>query len=472
LSKGRVGFSRVAGLVVVLLGAALAVRADYRASYETAIKAIDRKDWSGAIRALKAAVEDKSAEGERVLIYGMRYKIYLPHYYLGLAYFNTGNCAEAVKSLDESDRQGAIRQQAEYKDLQRITEQCRGQLPQPAPPTAPAPPTPDRAALTAALNEAEREIGQAERSAAGISKLRGDPALSAIWQGDPSLRDREARAGQDLSAARSALAEAKSRGDQARATSAKETAARAYQAFKALSTLLGERRESAEKMARAREALETQAREREAREKQSKEAEAQAAVRRTFDELGLRLNEARRVLAEADRRQPLPAALARPRGELASAVSEAQKATITMTAADLARLRDRLESQAGVLRKALASTPEAAASLSPSIKPPGVLVEAASAYFQADYSRAAKLLQTIDLSDRRAAAHAFLFRSAAAFATYVLGGEKDRALRDQSEKDARESRRLDPTITPNARAFSPRFADFFRRSSAAGQSAS
>ena len=34
-------------------------------------------------------------EGGRVLIYGMRYKAYLPNYYLGVAHLNLGNCDAA-----------------------------------------------------------------------------------------------------------------------------------------------------------------------------------------------------------------------------------------------------------------------------------------------------------------------------------------------------------------------------------------
>ena len=98
---GRVALA-CAAIFVLLVAAA---SADYRASYEKGIKAIDNKDWSGAIQALREAVAEKSAEGERVLIYGMRYKPYLPHYYLGLAYFNTGNCEAAVKAWAESERQ-------------------------------------------------------------------------------------------------------------------------------------------------------------------------------------------------------------------------------------------------------------------------------------------------------------------------------------------------------------------------------
>src|SRR5712692_3728615 len=102
--------------------------ADYRESYEKGIKAIDHNDWGRAMESLRAAVTENSVEGERVLIYGMRYKRYLPHYYLGLAYFSTGNCPAATKAWAESDRQGPIREPAEYGTLVRPRDLRHGIL--------------------------------------------------------------------------------------------------------------------------------------------------------------------------------------------------------------------------------------------------------------------------------------------------------------------------------------------------------
>lgn len=112
-----------AGVALAVLGAPSA-RADHRASYEKGIKAIDQSDWSEAFDALHEAVAEKPIEGERILIYGMRYKTYLPYFFLGLAYFRTGNCRAAVRSWAESDRQGPIRETAEYKMLRELRDRC------------------------------------------------------------------------------------------------------------------------------------------------------------------------------------------------------------------------------------------------------------------------------------------------------------------------------------------------------------
>lgn len=107
--------------------AASGLPADHRASYEKGIKAIDQGEWHEAFDALHEAIAQRAVEGEKVLIYGMRYKPYLPYYYLGVAYLRTGNCRAAVRAWDESERQGAIRTAPEYRTLQESRQMCLAQ---------------------------------------------------------------------------------------------------------------------------------------------------------------------------------------------------------------------------------------------------------------------------------------------------------------------------------------------------------
>src|SRR5260370_33743682 len=109
----------------------------------------------------------------------MRYKPYLPHYYLGLAYFNTGNCEAAVKAWAESERQGSVREAAEYKTLQRLREQCRGQGIREAEPTQLPSPVrgPD---LRQAVAEAEAEIKKGEIAGAAGARMSRAPEDSPL----------------------------------------------------------------------------------------------------------------------------------------------------------------------------------------------------------------------------------------------------------------------------------------------------
>lgn len=416
--------SALAAAVLFALGVAVAL-ADYRESFERGIKAIDNKDWVGAIAALRESIAEKPAEGERVLIYGMRFKPYLPHYYLGVAHFNTGNCDAAMKAWAESERQGAVKQTVEYRTLQSLREQCRGQGAREAeapPPTRPAPapaPGPD---VKQAVAEAESEIKKGENAATAVARLRAEPENIRVWQSEPSLREGENKAARDLASARTLLAEARSANDPARIGQAREAAGRARQEFESLQKLVAERRDRFEREARDRQARENERARQAAIEKQAREKEArdkQAA-------LDLQAKE-----------------------KLAKEKAAAGKTVARPTAAPQV-----------VAKQAPAIPPSPV----PEKKLPAALLQAAAAYFEGDYGKAAETLRDADFQDSRAAAQASLIRGAARFGIYVTGGEKDESLKNQAVEDIRESLRLDPKIAVTTKAFSPRFVEFFKRS--------
>ena len=476
----RAAMASVATLVVSVAVAA----ADYRASYAEGIKAIDRKDWSAAIRSFRAAAQEKPGEvGERINIYGMRYSAYLPHYYLGLAYFKTGDCEEAVKAWAESERQGSVlRETAEYKNLQNLREQCRGQgtrqvraSPSPIPRAetpvpsvaqrletpassavqraeAPSPSAAQRAAAAQALHDAETELSRSENAAAAVARLRSERDVATLWQADPSFREKENKANQDLASARALLGEAKARSDAARLVAAREAAIRSRQGFETVHRLALERRDKLQ-----REAMEKQAREREA-----------AAAQRVLREVDAKAVDARQLLAQVARRRSVPPEIVKAKAELEGLLGEAQRVGPTTASSELERLRDRIGKSAASLQSALAGFEASAAEA----VPPAQLLEGAAAYFQGDYDRAAKTLESAQFSDRRASAQARLFHGAARYGVYVIGGEKDERVRQQAVQDVRECVRLDPKIVPSARAFSPRFIEFFKRSNAPAKASS
>jgi hypothetical protein len=63
----------------------------------------------------------------------------------------------------------------------------------------------------------------------------------------------------------------------------------------------------------------------------------------------------------------------------------------------------------------------------------------------------------------RAAAQAHLFRAAARFALFRVGSEADAALKSRAAQDVAACRRADASLAPDPQAFSPAFAEFFRR---------
>jgi tetratricopeptide (TPR) repeat protein len=117
---------------------------------------------------------------------------------------------------------------------------------------------------------------------------------------------------------------------------------------------------------------------------------------------------------------------------------------------------------------AAAPPPTRAPSPRPTIpsRPPDALLAAATSYFRGDYAAAVKALASARYADARTNAQALLFRSAANYGLFVLGGSRDKALEERAGRDARESSRLDPNLRVSQRAFSPRFLDFYARNRA------
>jgi tetratricopeptide (TPR) repeat protein len=89
------------------------------------------------------------------------------------------------------------------------------------------------------------------------------------------------------------------------------------------------------------------------------------------------------------------------------------------------------------------------------------LLAAANAYFRGDYAGALKALASVRSPDNRVIAQARLFRAAAGFGLFIMGGSKAKTMEDRAIQDVRECARLDPNIRVSTRAFSPRFVDFF-----------
>ena len=124
--------------------------ADYKDNFKKGMDAYDHKRWDEVVRQMRSAIGDHPAEGERIKLYGLRFEMYFPYFYLGAAYLNQGKCSEAVQAFKASESQGAIRNTPKYAELVDGLKSCEGvapapqvaQFPSTRPPTAPpsAPP--------------------------------------------------------------------------------------------------------------------------------------------------------------------------------------------------------------------------------------------------------------------------------------------------------------------------------------------
>ncbi len=326
-------------------------------------------------------------------------KPYLPHYYLGVALFEMRNCQGAQAAFAESEGQGAVVRTRVMPDLVSRRSLCK--------------------ARRRAQSELHRGRDLADSIAQLRHQLRSNPQ---VWQsGSPSLADRERQALAKLQAAGRLLGSAAAWEDHARIEQARGTALSAVEDLRTMITTATRRAkeipitEKRDKLL----GLMTQAKDQlVARKIDRPSAEFSAARQELLDLIG-------EVGATVD-----------------DSVEELEGLIERFTGA-LARF-DRVTKAAG-------SPPPV----------PADLLRAAEHYFSAAYEDVLGMLDSVSFDDSHADAHALLFQAAARFALFVLAGGQDSMLLEQAREDLRDLKQIDPSLTPLATAFSPRFIQFF-----------
>jgi len=94
---------RARGLVLLLgLAAAFAAHADYKRTYAEGLDAARAEDWGTVRQKMQEALAEEGAPAAKVRLYGTRFDAYVPQYYLGLAAYKQGNCAEAISNWENA----------------------------------------------------------------------------------------------------------------------------------------------------------------------------------------------------------------------------------------------------------------------------------------------------------------------------------------------------------------------------------
>jgi tetratricopeptide (TPR) repeat protein len=241
-------------ILLFLLLAAVEARADYKDSYRKGMEALDRKRWDEVARYMREAIGENPTEGERIKLYGLRFETYLPHFHLGAAYLNLGNCDLATKSFETSRTQGAIRSHPKWPELLDGLKSCEGSGPAPKPPSPSAAPTttptttmkagPDAAQVAQAVQAAEGALSGAEESGRAVTQLAADPRLSAVWSREPDLGRAEAEGREALAAARARLDAGRRGSDLGLLGDAREQATRARERLERVRSAAERKRES------------------------------------------------------------------------------------------------------------------------------------------------------------------------------------------------------------------------------------
>jgi hypothetical protein len=228
--------------------------ADYKDTYKQGVEAAEKGRWADVARLMQQSIAGKPAEGETIRFYGQRFEPYLPHYYLGLALSNTGDCEGALRSFGISESQGAVRKSGDqYRQLVKSRDACQTRVAGTAKPASPKPSAgPDPAAVAAAVQSAEAAMGRADEAARAVSSLQTDALLTPIWSQEPGLGPNQEKAKTALAAARGQLDTARRKPDLAQIADAQEQATRAAAQFDAVRTHATLKRDEAKKAADAR----------------------------------------------------------------------------------------------------------------------------------------------------------------------------------------------------------------------------
>ncbi len=396
--------------IAVAGGGAPAGATDFLDSYKKGLEFAEREDWAAAAQEMEEAIADRPQETGRLLRH-LYLKPYLPHYHLGVARAELGDCRAALAAFAESESQGAIQGRDEFADLQARRTACEART----------------SAAEAAAGRAAEAVKRAAAAADTVAGLAGAHELAGEWErGEPSFAARQREAGGRLAAARERLATSGSGQDTAAFEEVTAEAVAARGQFEAIG------RDAEARIAEIRE-----------RRQAGREAldRAAAAARSTLE-------------ATADL-APYPPQVGSRRSEVEQLVAESDRLAAEAPAAEAEALRERLATAVARLQGAAAPPPEE-------------LLSAADAFFAGDYDRTLELLDGARFRDNRSVAHAHLLAAAARFALAAGAGDREEALLDEARRDVEACYRADPALRPAAEAFSPRFVEFFAATAARG----
>jgi hypothetical protein len=121
------------------------VHADWRRDYDRGMKAVQQQDWAGAEAAFRSALSEDPDANARKRFQGVVVKVYVPHYYAGLAAYRQGNCARALEYWNNAGSAAVVSGIADLASTQRSgVQDCTGKLASSSKPSAPvaSPPPP------------------------------------------------------------------------------------------------------------------------------------------------------------------------------------------------------------------------------------------------------------------------------------------------------------------------------------------
>lgn len=397
------------------------VQADFKRDYTLGKKSFEDGDYKDAISKFQDAIKDNPQSEERVKIYGMRFDSYIPHYFLGEAYFKMNDCASAMTAWNKALEIGVVQGLDEYASLQKNMAACR---------TA-------SVDVSKIAQEAKTEIEALQRANRSFAKLQNENALKQEWASkwQPELTRNEQLAQSLLQRLDKARADVDPDAIEAVTNEAKSAAAALVGTEKLAQAQVKTIKEQGAEAERV-------ARENARRDLQNSTRLARAAE--TFPDANERM---KNLLAELQRQISVADGL----GDTASSVNLKEQTQVI----DNVLRRYKLAVQDWQAQKQ---------SIADRTPPPD-LKRIAEAYFAGDYESVVKLASPESFSKDRAKIQALLFRAAANYSLYVRSGERQQAKMTQVQSDIRAIKKINRGFSPYIAAFSPRFLDLFKQTS-------
>jgi tetratricopeptide (TPR) repeat protein len=393
------------GLLLSLLAAGTAV-ATPKETHKLGVEAIEAGRWEDAERFFREAIAEKPEEKVSKFFD----TAYLPHFYLGVALSELGRCQEALDALTESDRQGQIQKSDHASELNQRRTRCQNDLRR----------------IETAKREAEAVLGRADEAAAALKSLSSKPELAPLWnQGEPSFGSRQRSAEKKLAAARERF-EAGGAGDELnRLDEAKSLADAALAELKATHT-------------DARRRL----------------GELNAATAAALEQLEVVEEGARELLRSVSDLAPYPRRLGSRVAAVDGLLTAVEESRSSAKPERLTELAAELTDAMGTLRRA-------------AVRPPRELARAVETYLEGSYQDALALLDAAGLTaNARARPYVCLIKAASHHGLWVLGGERDDALRDLAVEAitacaGNKTSDEPPSLPVSPKIFSPRFIEFY-----------
>jgi hypothetical protein len=516
-SPSNVSRCIVPALLLAVLWPSAAFAQDQDDAFKRGLDAREKKSWSAVVTAMREAIANDPKESPRKVGGGIFRggTEYVPHYFLGEAYYNLNDCAAAVTAWAISEQQPVVKTQREFAGFMatgyRICAMRGVLLP---------------AEYNAQLAAAVQAVSEANAMADRLTRLNAD-----AWR--PELRDQYNRVRDELITSRGKLESARSTRTAADFDAARTGAIRVTTGLRALEGALNAsienlsavqrqardvdqiingaeandraidalkvtlpqeltaRRQGGQSLlSRARDQVRTGERaqnitavseaSRSAQEAATifdellKEATtlARGALERNLADAGAAASEA---LSFLDSSLATLGALFRDKPVMVTPQVQAQRDALDKR---VAAIRRRVEGaqktqNAGGLQEAVRLAAQTRADLETlvtsfgplSLRTRGVqaaLEDGARQFFAGEYQQALATLDSDSLTDAPLQLQVHLFRAAASYYLFVHSGEKDQALLKRARDEADACRRLNSQFTPDSRAFAPRFLAFYQ----------